>query len=148
MKEEKLHLQRHRFEGKTYIVAKTVDSNITVFRKDYILEPVCIDKVLYVECAIGDHILITYKYNGVDCTKRFKVIGKDNTGLFFICNSDPTEEEAAYLELMTIYDKVQRGEMGTDEAHEQADEVILNILYQKKLNLIADIYLAIPKWYS
>lgn len=148
MKVETLHLQRHQFEGKTYIVAKTVDSNITVFRKDYIIDPVCIDRVLYAECAIGDHVLVTYKYNGTNCTKRFKVIGKDTTGLFFICNSDPTEEEAAYLELMTIYDKVQRGEMGTDEAHEQADEVILNILYQKKLNLIADIYLAIPKWYS
>ena len=104
--------------------------------------------MLYVECNIGDHIIINYRYNGVECSSRFKVIGKDSTGMFFICNSDPTEEEAVYLELMDIYNRVQKGEMGTDVAHEKADEVILNLLYQKKLNLIADIFLAIPKWYN
>jgi len=148
MKLETINIQRHQFEGKSYIIAKTIDSEMTVFRKDYIIDPVKIDGVIYVECAIGDHIILNYKYNGVMCSKRFKVIGKDSTGLFFVCNSDPTEEEAIYLELMDIYNRVQRGEMGTDIAHEKADEVILNLLYQKKLNLIADIYLAIPKWYS
>lgn len=148
MKVENIHLQRHTFEGKNYIIAKTVDSEITVFRKGYIIDPVCINGALYVECALGDHILLTYLYNGVECSQRYKVIGKDSTGLFFVCNSDPTEEEAIYLELMDIYNRVQQGKMGTDEAHEKADEVLLNLLYQKKLNLIADIYLAIPKWYS
>ena len=148
MKVENIHLQRHQYEGRNYIIAKTVDSEITVFRKDYIMEPVRIDKVLYVECNIGDHILINYRYNGVECSSRFKVIGKDSTGMFFVCNSDPTEEEAVYLELMDIYNRVQKGEMGTDVAHEKADEAILNLLYQKKLNLIADIFLAIPKWYN
>ena len=84
---------------------------------------------------------------GIKCNKRFKVIGKDSTGLFFICDSDPTEEEAIYLELMEIYNKVQKGEIDTAEAHEKADEAIVNLLYRKKLNIIADIFLAIPKWY-
>lgn len=148
MDDKTLHLQCHYFEGKYYLMAQTLDNEITVFRQKYIMEPICINKVLYVECAVGDHVLINYKYRGNECSKRFKVIGKDSTGLFFICKSDPTKEEAVYLELMTIYNKVQEGKMGTDEAHEKADEAILNLLYEKKLDLIADVYLAIPKWYN
>lgn len=145
---DKLHIQRFQFEGRTYVLAQTIDSTITVFRKNTIIEPAKINGALYADCAIGDHLLLTYKYNGVDCTKRYKVVGKDNTGLFFICESDPTEEEAVYLELMEIYNKVQKGEMCTDKAHELADEAIVNLLYQKKLNLIADLFLALPKWYG
>ena len=147
MAKETLHLQRHQFEGKNFIIANTIDSEIAVFRKDMIIQPVKICGISYVECAIGDHVLVTYNYEGIKCNKRFKVIGKDSTGLFFICDSDPTEEEAIYLELMEIYNKVQKGEIDTAEAHEKADEAIVNLLYRKKLNIIADIFLAIPKWY-
>lgn len=149
MQSEVLHLQRQFFEGKDFIITDAINNNsITVFRKDCIMEPICIDRVNYCECTIGDHILINYEYNGTECVKRFKVIGKDMTGLFFICKSDPTEEEAIYLQLMEIMDKVQKGVMGTDEAHIAADEILIKLLYQKKMNLIADIYLQIPKWYS
>lgn len=147
-KDDILHLPKYEFEGKSYILAKAMRDGFTVYRKDYIIEPVMIDRVMYVECALGDHVVINYKYNGVECTKRYKIIGKDNTDLFFICNSDPTDDEAIYLDLMDIYNKVQKGEMDTEKAHIQADELLVKLLYQKKLNLIADLYLAIPRWYS
>lgn len=146
---EVLNMPKYEFEGKSYILAKAMGNDITVYRKDYIMEPVMIDRVMYVECNLGDHIIVNYKYNGVPCSKRYKIIGKDaTTDLFFICNSDPTDDEAIYLDLMEIYEKVQKGEIDTEKAHLKADEAIVKLLYQKKLNLIADLYLAIPRWYA
>lgn len=147
-RDEVLNIPKYEFEGKSYVLAKAMRNEITVYRKDYIMEPVMIDKVLYVECGLGDHIVMNYRYNGVPCSKRYKIIGKDTTDLFFVCNSDPTEEESIYLDLMDIYEKVQKGQMDTENAHLKADEAIVKLLYQKKLNLIADLYLAIPRWYA
>lgn len=147
--QETIHLQRivDKNSIDTYIITEAIDSVFTVVSGERIVEPTVIDGVRYTKCGVGDYVIINFKYNKNQYTRRYKITGIDDTGLLFHCVSAPTEEESIFLQLMEIYDKCQKCELHTDEAHLKADNLILSLLYSLKLDNIADAYVKIPKWY-
>ena len=148
--QETIHLQRivDKDTITTYILTEAIDSVFTVISNDRVVEPVVINGVHYTKCNIGDYVIINFKYNKNQYTRRYKITGVDSTGLLFHCVSAPTEEESIFLQMMELFDKCQKGEIHTEEAHMKADELLLTLLYNLKLDNIADAYIKIPKWYA
>lgn len=104
------------------------------------------DGVLYIPCSVGDRIIIYYKNKKY--SRTFKVKALERTEQFYICEIIYTIEESTEMELLAIAEQVKNGDITTNEAHLRADQLIVSLLYNNKLDAVADAYNKVPKYYE
>lgn len=131
--------------GKGLVIKDKIDCETSVVDPyGNIMEPIDYDGVLYVPCNIGDRIIMNFEKS----SRTFKVISIDISGHFFVCEILYTDEELVEVQLLNIAEQVKAGTMTTNDAHLQADQLIMTILYKKGFSAVADAFNKVPKYYE
>lgn len=141
-------IARHVDEnGVGLVIEQSIDCRtIVITPEGDIVESIDYDGINYIPCGINDKILVHYQNNqGV---RTFKVVAIERSGHFFECEIIYDEEELIEMELLSIAEKAIAGEITVNKAHLKADELIITLLRYKKLNVIADAYSKVPKFYD
>ena len=141
-------IARHEGDGGLGLVLeKSIDCKTVVIAPNGdTVEPIDYDGVNYIPCNIGDKVLICYNKN--KNIRTFKVTAIERSGHFFVCEIIYDEEEMIEIELLSIAEQVEAGDMSTNNAHLKADQLIVSLLYKKGFDAIADAYNKVPKYYE
>ena len=110
------------------------------------VEPIDYDGVNYIPCKVGD--IIMHYYNKDKKVRSFKVLDVERSGHFFICEIIYDEEEMIEIELISLAEQVESGDMTTNIAHLKADQLLVSFLYKKGFVNIADAFNKVPKYYE
>ena len=138
---------RHEDGELGLVMEKSLDcKTIVVNSKGEVIDPIDYDGVNYIPCSIGDKIMM--QYNNDKPIRTFKVIDIEKSGHFFVCEIIYNEEEMIEMELLALVEQVEAGKMTTNVAHLKADQIIISLLYKKGLDIIADAYNKVPKYYD
>ena len=140
-------IARHEDGKLGLVMEKSLDCNtVVVNSKGELIDPIDYEGVNYIPCNVGDKILM--QYNDDKPIRTFKVVDIERSGHFFICEIIYDEEEMIEMELIAIAEQVEAGKMNTNQAHLKADQLIISLLYKKGLDVIADAYNKVPKYYE
>lgn len=100
----------------------------------------------YVPCKLGDTIIT--RYTKKEFVRSFKVVALDRTEQFYICEPVYSKEDMIELELIELKVKIESGELCHNKAHLKADDLLVQLLYEKGFDRIADAFVALPKFYN
>lgn len=135
------------YKGKGLIAKNTIDSEITVVDKNGVkIEPIEHNAQLYIPCNIGDTIIVTYTKKKI--SRRFKVIALDRTEQFFVCDIVLDLEETVELRLIEIQELYEKGTITSSTLHQKADDLLVELLYEKGYDRIADAFVKVTKFYD
>ena len=140
-------IPRHIGNGKGLVMKNSIDSETTVIdARGNTKEPIDFFGVQYLECQVGDRIII--QYTDKKQSRTFKVVEIERSGQFFVCEIIYTVEESVEIELLNIAEMINGGQMTTNEGHLKADQLLVSLLYDKGLDTIADAFNKVPKYYE
>lgn len=129
------------------VAEKGLDCRVVVKHSNgEVVEPIDYDGMSFIPCKVGD--IVMYYYNEDKSTRIFKVQNIERSGHFFVCEIVYDEMELIEMELISIAEQVEAGEMTTNSAHLRADQLILSVLYSKGLKTLAEAYDRVPKYYE
>ena len=138
---------RHEDGNLGLVMEKSLDcKTIVVNSKGEVIEPIDYEGINYIPCNVGDKIMM--HYNDDKPIRTFKVVDIERSGHFFLCEIIYNEDEMVELELLALAEQVEAGKMTTNVAHLKADQLIISLLYKKGLDVIADAYNKVPKYYE
>lgn len=138
---------RHEDGKLGLVMEKSLDCKTVVVNSNGdVVDPIDYDGINYVPCNVGDKILM--QYNNNKPIRTFKVVDIERSGHFYICEIIYNEDEMVEMELIAIAEEVEAGKMTTNMAHLKADQLIVSLLYKKGLDVIADAYNKVPKYYE
>ena len=147
MKDNNVLIPRHEDEKLGLVLEKSLDCKTSIINsKGVAVDPIDYEGVNYIPCNIGDKIMIWY--NKSKNVRTFKVVDIERSGHFFVCEIIYDEIEMIELELLSIAEQVEAGEMNTNKAHLKADQLLVSLLYKKGFDTIADAYNKVPKYYE
>ena len=122
---------RHEDGKLGLVMEKSLDcKTIVVNSKGDVIDPIDYDGINYVPCNVGDKIMMYYNDNKP--VRTFKVVDIERSGHFFVCEIIYDEIEMIELELLSIAEQVEAGEMNTNKAHLKADQLLVSLLYKKR----------------
>ena len=140
-------IPRHEDGNIGLVLEKSIDcKTVVVGPKGDAVEPIDYDGISYVPCNIGNKILIYYNKN--KNVRTLKVVDIERSGHFFVCEIIYDEEEMIELELISLAEQVESGNMSTNTAHLKADQLVASFLYKKGYDIIADAFNKVPKYYE
>ena len=141
-------IARHEDEnGIGLVIEKSIDcKTIVIAPNGETVEPIDYEGINYLPCSVGDKVLVQYNKN--KNVRTFKVIDIERSGHFFICEIIYDEEEIIELELLSLAEQVEAGDLTTNKAHLKADQLLASFLYKKGFPEIADAYNKVPKFYD
>jgi hypothetical protein len=144
---EQVLIARHEDNGLGLVLEKSLDcKTVVVGSNGFAVEPIDYDGINYVPCNVGDKIIVYYNKNKQ--TRTFKVVDVERSGHFFVCEIIYDEDELVELELISIAEQANEGNMSTNLAHLKADQLIASFLYKKGYIQIADAFNKVPKYYE
>lgn len=133
-------------DNRGLVLKSCIDSTITVVSQGKEVAEETHNGISYIECKVGDMVSVYYdlkKYS-----RRFKVVGIDTSGQFYICEIVYSLEEDIEIQIKELQSLITDGKITTNQAHLKADELLVTLLYNKGFDKIADAFTALEKWYE
>lgn len=135
------------YKGKGLIAKNTIDSEIIVVDKEgQKVESIEHNDQEYIPCIIGDTIIVTYTKKKI--SRKFKVVGIDVSEQFYVCEIVLSFEDNIELQLIEIQQLYEKNSITSSTVHQKADDLLVQLLYEKGYNRIADAYLKVTKFYD
>ena len=135
------------YKGQGLIAKNTLDTEITVVdHESKLIEVIKHNDQEYIPCKIGDTIIATYTKKKI--SRRFKVVGIDPSEQFYICENVLTFEDNIELQLIEIQQLYERNSITSATVHQKADDLLVQLLYEKGFERIADAYVKVTKFYE